>query len=122
MSLAKTLGWEQPIGKIINRNRNRKVIGVIKDFHYAKLHQKIEPLIMTNRPGYNQFDIVSIRINTNNIPSVLSSIENVWNKFDPAMPFEYSFLDDNFDYLYKSEQRFGEIFFYYGSIGAFITV
>ena len=49
-TLAKTLGWQNPLGKTISRNGDHKVVGVIKDFHFASLHDKIEPLIITNKP------------------------------------------------------------------------
>jgi putative ABC transport system permease protein len=121
-TLAKQLGWDDPLGKTIRRNGDRKVIGVVKDFQFATLHNKVEPLLITNTPWRNEFDYLSIKISTNNIRQTLGSIEKVYKRFSPLIPFEYFFLDDAFDSLYKSEERFEKIFHYFSLLAICIAL
>ena len=121
-TLAEQLGWDNPLGKTIRRNGDRTVIGVVKDFQFATLHNKIEPLLITNTPWRKEFDYLSIKINTDNIPATLGSIEKVYKQFSPLIPFEYFFLDDAFDRLYKSEERFEKIFQYFSLLAICIAL
>ncbi|MFQ5638927.1 MAG: ABC transporter permease [bacterium] len=121
-TLARSLDWDDPIGKTITRNGDHKVIGVVKDFHYATMHSEIKPLILTNQPWRNRFDLLSVKINSNNISGTLNAIENTWRQFAQSAPFEYSFLDEAFDNLYKSEQRFQEVFFYFSFLAIVIAL
>jgi putative ABC transport system permease protein len=121
-TLAKQLGWDDPLGKTIRRNGERTVIGMVKDFQFATLHNKIEPLLITNTPWRKEFDYLSIKISTDDIPSTLGSIEKVYKQFSPLIPFEYFFLDDAFDRLYKSEERFEKIFQYFSLLAICIAL
>lgn len=93
----KALGWDEPIGKRIN---DGEVIGVVRNFHYASLHHEVEPLIMTNEGGNSA---VSIRLGTDTLPQLLSSIEQVWTEVIPYEPFDFYFIDNTFDQLYHRE-------------------
>jgi putative ABC transport system permease protein len=121
-TLANQLGWDEPLGKTIRRNGDRKVIGVVKDFQFATLHNKIEPLLITNAPWRNEFDYMTIKISTKDIQGIFGSIENIFKKFSPLIPFEYFFLDDAFDRLYKSEERFEKIFQYFSLLAICIAL
>ena len=121
-TLAKQLGWDDPLGKTIRRNGDRKVIGVVKDFQFATLHNLIEPLLITNTPWRKEFDYLSIKISTDDIPSTLGSIEKIYKRFSPLIPFEYFFLDDAFDRLYKSEEKFEKIFQYFSLLAICIAL
>jgi putative ABC transport system permease protein len=121
-TLAKQLGWDDPLGKTIARNGEWKVIGVVKDFQFATLHDRIEPLLITSNPWGNRFRYLSIKINTPDIPQTLAAIETVNKKFSPVIPFEYFFLDDAFDRLYKNEERFEKIFRYFSFLAILIAL
>ncbi len=121
-TLARQLGWDDPLGKIIRRDGEWKVIGVVKDFQFATLHDRIEPLLITSNPWGNQFRYLSIKINTPDIPRTLAAIEVVYKKFAPVIPFEYFFLDDAFDRLYKNEERFEKIFRYFSFLAILIAL
>jgi putative ABC transport system permease protein len=121
-TLAEQLGWDDPLGKTIRRNGDRRVIGVVKDFQFATLHNKVEPLLITNTPWKNEFDYMSIKINTDDIRGTLSSVEKVYKRFSPLIPLEYFFLDDAFDRLYKSEERFEKIFQYFSLLAICIAL
>jgi putative ABC transport system permease protein len=106
---ARSLGWKNPVGKKFNVNSPNPltVVGVVKDFHFASVRHQIEPMIIVNQPQFN--NTAAIRIKAGNISQAVSSIEEAWEKINPGRPFEYSFLDDEFNQLYKSEQNFAEL-------------
>jgi putative ABC transport system permease protein len=83
------------------------IIGVIKNFNFSSLRDAITPLALTLRkePGN-----ISLRINTTDIPSLIAQIKSKWQAMVPSQPFDYSFLDDQFNNLYTSEEKTGKIF------------
>jgi putative ABC transport system permease protein len=105
------LGWghTNPIGKIIVRSGNLQytVVGVVRDFHYLSVKQKIAPLMMLL--GNNGGGVL-VKVNGSDMAGFLSNAKKSWASFSPAGPFNYYFLDDKFASLYKSEQRTGTIF------------
>jgi putative ABC transport system permease protein len=121
-SLVNSLGWDAPLGKDIERNGNHQVIGVVKDFHYATFYNKIEPLIITNSPWKNKFRNLSLKIYPKGISETLASVKSKWEKLIPDKPFEFWFLSESFDNLYKMEQKFEKIFFYFSLIALAIAL
>jgi putative ABC transport system permease protein len=121
------LGWEDPIGKKINNwSRNRGdfiVIGVIKDYHYESLHQKIRPQALFLSGGYykNTERYISVRLNTETIASTIKHVERKWKEFAPQMPFEYSFLDQDYDNLYMNERQTRKLFSVFSFLAIFIA-
>jgi putative ABC transport system permease protein len=99
--------------------RKGKIIGVMKDFHFKSLQEKIKPLSMRIEP--NGCGLVSIKVSSNNLPATISAIENKWNTLIPARPFSYFFLDEYFDEQYKSEQRFGKLFLNFAVLAIIIS-
>jgi putative ABC transport system permease protein len=81
---------------------------VIKDFHFFSLHQKIEPLALLIYPeGYEFF---SVRIRPDSVPRTLAFLGDTWKTLAEEQPFEYSFLDQDYDKLYRTESRLTKIF------------
>jgi putative ABC transport system permease protein len=80
-----------------------KVVGVVKDFNYKSLHNKIEPLVIIYLPRQGQF--VNLKISGNNIPATLEKVNSVWNELAPGFPFAYHFLDQDFEQLYKKDDQ-----------------
>ena len=103
------LGWDDPIGKSfewVDRVRNRKgtVVGVVKDFHYSPLREKIEPVALTLRSP--QFYNLGVRVKAKNMEETLAFFEKTWKQFVPAdQPFDYLMWDQQFEYMYYAEQR-----------------
>ncbi len=124
-SAARMLGMDEPIGQnlhTVDRGRVQafSIIGVIKDFHYESLHKEIRPLVIRNladAPG----EFISIRIDPENLSKTLVFLEKKWKEFAPGQPFEYFFLDDSFDRLYRSEQGAGQLFTAFSIIAGFIA-
>lgn len=109
------LGLRDPLNKKLFRGSadnhfSLNIIGVVKDFNSGSLRNKIEPLVM--RLGVNR-GAMEFRINTKNIPALISKIENLYHTADAKMagqPFSYSFMDDDFNHIYQDEQNTGKIF------------
>ncbi len=121
------LGWEDPIGKKINnwsRERgNFVVIGVIKDYNYESLHQEIRPQALFLSTGYftRVESYISVRLNTEHIPETISRIEDTWKAFAPQVPFQYSFLDKDYDNLYINEKQTKKLFSLFSFLAIFIA-
>jgi putative ABC transport system permease protein len=111
-SLAQQLGWNDPVGKMIERNGQHNVLGVVKDFHFASLHEKIMPLIIapvpTSDAGPANFLLVSYE--TKNLQAVLKNIQSIWEKIEPKEPFNSYFLDEHFASLYEKEMHQRDLF------------
>ena len=89
-TLAKQLRWKDPIGKTITRNGNHTVIGVVKDFHFASLHQKVQPLIITNSPWRNHFSVLSASLITPDIFNTINIIKKVGKNIHPLSPLNFT--------------------------------
>jgi putative ABC transport system permease protein len=121
-TLQKMLGWEKPIGKTISRNGNHKVIGVVRDFIFSSLHEKIGPLIITNHPWRNKFDYLAIRYKSDNPAPLLNKIKGIWKNAFADAPYDYWFLDEAYNNLYKNEERFQRIFFYFSLLSILLSL
>jgi putative ABC transport system permease protein len=96
----------------------------MSDFHFESLHQQIAPLILimpSVPPGQTFYNYISIKIAANNIPAALATIKNTWQKYLPDLPYQYTFLDENFSKLYESEERQETIFTVFACISIFIA-
>jgi len=119
-ALCRELGWEQPVGKTIMRNGRYPVIGVVRDFHFAALHQQIEPLIFAPHPGWETKKAL-VKLNGQQTKESLAGIQSLWNKTMGNEPLRYEFLDDTFQSIYKVDIRFGEIILAFTLLAIFIA-
>jgi putative ABC transport system permease protein len=122
----KSIGWpndEDAIGKEFKYGNSKgHIIGVMKDFHFESLRQPIAPMVLIMPPSsQSYFNNLSIKIAGNNIPSAIGFLEKTWKNYFPQTPFDYTFLDDNFDKLYQSEHRQATIFTTFACIAIFIA-
>jgi len=113
----KALGLTDPIGKVIaqlktspKRLINFQIIGVMKDFHFESLHQKIRPLMIKLLGKNEAGEFVSVRVKPGNLPTTLSQMENIWRTFALNQPFEYVWFDRDFARIYEPEERTGQMF------------
>jgi putative ABC transport system permease protein len=121
---AKQFGWDDPLGKTIDWDSGTKkgvVIGVVKDFHTASLHEKIEPLIIQIFPEPMYIGYLVARLAPHDISATLASIKEKWQAFEPQYPLQYSFLDEDFDRLYRNEERLAQIFRYSSTLAILIA-
>jgi putative ABC transport system permease protein len=127
-SMVKHMGLQDPIGTIISTYDNfndsafvasYKVIGVVRDFHYASMKEKIEPLLFNLKTdgGF----VAAFRVNTSDFEQTIAFLETKWNEVAPGQPFAYSFLDQKFDRFYKNEKQVGRIFGVFAFLAIFIA-
>ena len=118
----KEFGFTDPIGEEIifnddNKRQTLKVIGVYKDFNFESLKNKIRPLsIRLTNDSYQ----LMIRYEGNPAERV-AAVEKLWKQLVPGQPFDYSFLDERFDELFRSEQRMGQLFTVFSCLAIFIA-
>jgi putative ABC transport system permease protein len=118
--LVRQLDWQEPVGKTINRGGDHTVIGVVRDFHFASVHQEIGPLIFDMKP-YLGYDHLLVRFRTDNLPGLISDIHAAWEAIDPNEPFDYLFLDDIFGQVYRAEQRMSSMLLYFAILAILIA-
>jgi putative ABC transport system permease protein len=123
-AVLKQFNWLDAQGKRVGRIMNQKgdiklynVIGVVEDFHYESLRSTIGPLVMYLG---NSTGLMSFRITTEDITGAIGLLEARWKEFLPNQPFEYMFMDERFDSLYRAEQRIGKIFGVFASLAIII--
>ncbi len=109
-SAVKALGWtpEEAIGKTISKGHDGIVKAVVQDFHFRSFHEPINPLVifLDKRLAHELF----IKISGNNVASTITGLQKTWKERIVSRPFEYHFLDEDYDALYKSEQRTAGVF------------
>ncbi len=112
-TLVRFMEWDNPIGKRITQgtHTDSHVIGVVKDFHFASLHNKIEPMLIRmirdpedNMPGTFP-DQLMVRLKGQSLTDTMEWLEDRWNRLNPNRPLVFSFLDESFDRLYDADRR-----------------
>lgn len=115
----KYFDLKSPIGSVIgSENRKLEVIGVMKNSYYNSLHVPVAPLVMMWSDPY--YGVASIKTGGSPVNAV-EHIRNVWNQMCPNFIFEYRFLNESFDNLYKSEVRLANLFMYLSILAIFIA-
>lgn len=121
---AKELGWEDPLTKSISMPAVGRpagpVIGVLKDFHFRSLKEKIGPVLLFIPPA-SWAGLYTVRIKSNQMDEGLIAVEKIFSKFDPGHPFSYSFFDEKYGQLYTFEKRLAKLVGYFTFIGIFIA-
>lgn len=117
---AKAMNVEDPLNYPITFwDRPGKVIGIVKDFHFSSLHQNIEPLVITLRPGSAEFFITKMSGDTQ---AGLDYLEGLTTELNPNYPFTYNFLDESYENLYRGETTIGLLANYFSGIAIFISL
>lgn len=128
-SAVKHFGYT--VGNAVGRNiffewQNKKytmnIIGVVKDYHFQSLHQEIKPMALTIAPIFeppNGYLIVHVK--SNDYPELIASFQKSWAKINPHSPFEYSFLDQDFQKNYEKDNRTAQLIRYFTVIAVVIA-
>lgn len=107
----RVMGMQDPIGKKMGHfKRDGVIVGVMKDYHFATLRDRIGPFVLDLDPQATNF--VIIKVNPENIAATTSQIEKVWNRYDPDQTFEAKMLDEILDEAYLTEGIIGRFFNY----------
>jgi len=119
-SAAKQLGWtpQQAVGKkmFLGNPRPGYVKGVIKDFNFESVHNAIKPLVLFPELPQTDGQLLLVKLNGAGLSQTLSFLETKWKQLVPNKPFEYYFLDDDFNKLYSSEIRLGKVLSVFAAI------
>ncbi len=122
---AKILGYADPVGKKIYTTTDTPgktlaytIIGVVKNFNFESLHQDVGPLALLLGGGFGSG---VFKVNTSNIQSLTTQIQNKWKALAPGLPFSYHFLNESFDEMYRAEQRVGKIALIFSVLAIFIA-
>lgn len=109
---AKLLGYATPteaLNGFVRRNRDTlKVTGIVSNFHHEGLQKQIQPMIFLLLPNARNF--YSLKIESGNVQRTIATVQNIWNKYFPAEPMDYFFLDESFNRQYKADMLFGKVF------------
>lgn len=113
-------GIKDPIGKRFSMHGIRgTIIGVVKDFHYASMREKITPAAFYYHPQY--FRTIYVKTTGKNVSGAIAAAEKQFKQYNGLYPFGYAFLDEVFDNLYRGEQREATLFDYFSGITIFIS-
>lgn len=122
-ALVRSLGLEDPLNsKVAFWDPNREglpIIGVVKDFHFQKLHQEINPVALRIAPR-NIWNI-SVQLQPDNMAQTLEFIESKWNEFEPETAFRYSFVDQRFARFYENESRMQKAVTFFSTVSIILT-
>ncbi len=113
-------GLRDPVGKRFKLwNTEGTIIGVVRDFHFSSMRQKIEPAIFFYRPDWCWN--VYVKTTGQDAPKAIATAEKLWKTFNPAYPFEYQFMDDSYDRMYRADQRTGTLFDCFAAVAILIS-
>jgi putative ABC transport system permease protein len=127
-SAVRLFGWkssQDAIGKTMIRGdqahgKRGRVIGVVRDFHFSKLDQPLQPMIMdVNVPRFTTFAVI---VQPSNIPATIDYLRKAWDKAFPDLVFGYTFLDQDIDAQYKAQENLSKLVGYFAGIAIFLAL
>jgi putative ABC transport system permease protein len=108
---SKALGLEDPFSRnLMIGDKEYRIVGVTKDFHFESMHEKIKPLMMLLLDNGNNPNVLEVRFRGENVSHVVSFLNEQWKLVSNDVPFNYSFLADNIHALYRNERQLGSLF------------
>jgi putative ABC transport system permease protein len=106
---------DQPIGQVIVKNRGAEdeatleVIGMVENFNFESFRNEIKPLVIEYMHDYFLRDYISVRIQGNAMESGVEALNEAWKEYEPRVPMNYSFLDEDFNRVYESEMKMADL-------------
>lgn len=122
-SAVEYLGWtaEEAVGRRVDANLGvSEIVGVVEDFHFSSLHQKIGFYGFHNRDS-EWLQYLLVKLNTKDLSNTMQQIKTVFEAVAPTTALEYTFLDDRLDRLYRTEQRLAKVVFLFAGLAIFIA-
>lgn len=121
-AMVRRMGWENPLGRVFkftgDQDPEFRVIGVMRDYNQLSLYDEVIPLaILYRTPNFK----LAIRIRGDQ-PGTIQSIETAWKQVNPGSPFNYVFLDEEFDSRYASDELRGRIFTIFAILAVAISL
>ena len=120
-SAVKAMNFENPIGEIVStQGLDWHVVGVVKDFILRSPYEPVNPMVIGGSAGW--FGVIHIKLNSNNrMENNLAKAEQIFKQFNPAYPFEYNFVDDEYTGKFSDEQKVGSIVTSFAGLIIFIS-
>lgn len=117
----RKLGWtpQEAIGKIVSRGERGIVKGVVRDFNFASMHKAIGPLMLFADTSFVQHML--IRVRGQDLPQTLAQLQSTWKEYVHSRPFDYRFLDEDYNRLYTTEERTAHIFTVFASLAIILA-
>ncbi|WP_031527229.1 FtsX-like permease family protein [Dyadobacter crusticola] len=113
-------GIQDPVGKRFEGDGGEGIIiGVVKDFSMMSVREPMWPLVLYSDPPSHH--IVNVHTTGKLAPAALAAAEKLWKRYQPEVPFEYTFLDSTYEQLYKSEQQTGQLFNFFAGIAILVS-
>ena len=117
---ARIMGKESVVGERFSfMGVDGTIVGVMKDFHFQSVREKIDPLAILVAP--ERLNYMFIRISPVDISASVKFIESTWNRVIPNYPLDYRFVDEDFDRIYRTESRMGTLFKYFAVLAVFVA-
>jgi len=117
---AQMLHWEDPVGKrMAFEGKVGTVVGVIKDFHNLPLSLRIEPVTLIQADRNKR--LLAIKVRSANMRETIAAVKNVWDQYANGWPFEYRFMDETYDAMYRSEIIMGRQSRVFSAVALFLT-
>ena len=122
-AMAKHFGWDEPIGKIVKfpgdtSGNYLQVVGVFRDFNQKSLYNPLAPLLLFYGPNGN---VIQVKMDGAGVQKSIANVEAAWKMYFPQLPFEYKFLDEDFNSQYAADQKRGKIFASFSVLTILIT-
>ncbi|MGN7819027.1 ABC transporter permease [Chitinophaga sp. 22536] len=116
----REMGLKNPVGQRFRLwKKEGTIVGVIKDFHFASLRVKIEPVVLYYQPERN--DMLLMKTSGREASGAIAALEKIWQQYSPDIPFEYHFMDETFDDIYRADGRTGSLFNVFAGIAIFVS-
>jgi putative ABC transport system permease protein len=110
-AFVKKMGFAEPLNKMVYRNsfgvQQYRIVGVVKDFNFSSLREQVQPLVLVHERDNGA---VTARVSSANLPVLMEQIENKWKQLAGNFQFTYSFMDEDFEAVYRAEQRMKQLF------------
>ncbi len=120
----KLIGFKEILGKRINfySENHLHIVGVVKNIHYESKHQKVHPMAILNiNRRSNPSGYLSVKVASGDYSRILKDLTNIWDKYSPSVPIDYSFFDEQYNSLYANEMQTKKLFLSFSFLAIFIA-
>lgn len=117
----RAFGWDDFAGRTVRGGSGRifPVIGVVQDYHFMSLHHPVEPQMLIYYPERGEH--LSVRLRADDMQATIGRITDIWHKYAPHKPFEYSFLDDSINHWYEGEEHTAQLLTLFSGLALLIS-
>lgn len=116
----RAMGLSDPLGKVVTLGPYKfNIVGVVRDFHFESLHTNVSPMFFVMRPEFT--DKAIIRIEKGRTSETLASLQKFCLQYNPGFPFDFRFLDQDYQAQYQAEQRVATLSGYFAGLAVLIS-